>query len=210
MSIQLKWPSFHELTEEEEPHVHYYTGWEEGVLVPAFHWCYVAEITAPQYHPLRPSPLVKDHTGKEHPIVFYISDDLARSHKPFQEFKVGYTIAILYAKRKQLMDLSEGIRQENTEFKIFKCSLEKLIQESKKLELSSKECFACGKKDVKLLTCGKCKLVWYCGTDCQKSHWKHVHKSLCEDMKLLKNLVLLLTKPFQEFSSFKALESMNV
>lgn len=44
-------------------------------------------------------------------------------------------------------------------------------------------CGGCGAKDgmggASLLACGKCKKRKYCGTECQKKHWK-LHKQVCE------------------------------
>jgi hypothetical protein len=46
-------------------------------------------------------------------------------------------------------------------------------------------CGGCGAEDGKngseLLRCGKCKERKYCGTDCQKAHWKY-HKLVCKTM----------------------------
>lgn len=44
-------------------------------------------------------------------------------------------------------------------------------------------CVQCNRppaKDKKLLVCGKCKIVRYCSTDCQKKHWKAGHKDCCQ------------------------------
>ena len=40
-----------------------------------------------------------------------------------------------------------------------------------------KICGVCSKKE-NLMLCGKCKLISYCGTVCQKNHWKF-HKPFC-------------------------------
>jgi hypothetical protein len=40
------------------------------------------------------------------------------------------------------------------------------------------KCAFCGKQKEKLLACGKCKKVKYCGADCQRKHWK-THKGQC-------------------------------
>jgi hypothetical protein len=49
------------------------------------------------------------------------------------------------------------------------------------------ECARCGKlrsaDGVKLLVCVRCNLLWYCGKECQKAHWKAVHKHQCRDPK---------------------------
>lgn len=39
-------------------------------------------------------------------------------------------------------------------------------------------CRACGKEGGKLMQCGKCGVVKYCGRDCQRSDWS-VHKEVC-------------------------------
>lgn len=52
---------------------------------------------------------------------------------PF-EIKVGYTICILYAERKQFMDGTVGVRQEELEpCWAFKAPLQVVLQESEKL-----------------------------------------------------------------------------
>lgn len=43
-------PSFENLTEEEDPSMDYYDGWEMGVVTPALNWCYLSEIVLPTYH----------------------------------------------------------------------------------------------------------------------------------------------------------------
>lgn len=210
-SQELKdWPSFFELTEHYDPSTFYYTGWDEGILTPRIHWCYFAEITMANYHPFRPSVLVKDRDGNEHPIIFYLDNGEVLPGYP-HDFKVGHTLALLYPSRKMFMDMSEGIRLEDTDYKIFKCSRKQLMIESKKLESGSgsvKGCSSCGKNDLKLSACGRCKLVWYCGQDCQLNHWKEVHQGLCPDMKLLKILIALLKTPFDGFTRFSLLEMM--
>ena len=120
-------------------------------------------------------------------------------------------MAILYAEKKYFMDSSQGIRMEDYNFKVFKCSLPKLIEVGKKLEPSAtKDCHKCGKKQgepgVQLLGCGKCKLAFYCSKECQASHWRDVHRGLCGDMTLLKRLVLLLHSPFADWTSFHQLQ----
>ncbi|RPA79985.1 hypothetical protein BJ508DRAFT_377369 [Ascobolus immersus RN42] len=39
-------------------------------------------------------------------------------------------------------------------------------------------CGSCGRPDDKLLRCGRCRAIWYCGRECQRSHWK-AHKQVC-------------------------------
>ena len=46
-------------------------------------------------------------------------------------------------------------------------------------------CTMCYKKTEhkKLFDCGRCRLVKYCGKECQKKHWKR-HKNICKDQAL--------------------------
>jgi hypothetical protein len=43
------------------------------------------------------------------------------------------------------------------------------------------ECASCGKTSETLKTCTSCKLVKYCGIECQKSHWRR-HKAICKKL----------------------------
>jgi len=42
-------------------------------------------------------------------------------------------------------------------------------------------CVACGAAagGTKLRTCSRCRLARYCGRDCQRAHWKLLHKNEC-------------------------------
>ena len=54
-----------------------------------------------------------------------------------------------------------------------------------------KTCFRCGRsdldKDVTLKQCGKCEFFFYCGKECQLSHWKESnHIGECKQLQILK------------------------
>ena len=54
-----------------------------------------------------------------------------------------------------------------------------------------KTCFRCGRsdldKDVTLKQCGKCEFFFYCGKECQLSHWKELnHIGECKQLQVLK------------------------
>ena len=44
-------------------------------------------------------------------------------------------------------------------------------------------CSYCDASNVILKKCGGCRLAYYCGTDCQSSHWRIKHRYECRDMK---------------------------
>jgi hypothetical protein len=64
----LAYPSFEALTDENDPSMDYYDGWDVGCVEPSRNWCYLAD------HPMRPSALVRDREGKEHLIVYYLDN----------------------------------------------------------------------------------------------------------------------------------------
>ena len=174
-----------------------------GDLTPKCNWCYLSEIVMPNYHPSRPSALVQDRKGNNHPIVFYLDSDSSPPSNQFS-FPVGHTIALLYPHKKTFLDLTQGIRVEDTNFKVFKCSLTILLCES--IKLGKNSCYSCGTSTGQLLKCGKCTFALYCSKTCQTSHWKY-HKRLCDDIRVLDNLVKLVHSPYQDFVTMKDLES---
>eukprot|EP01083_Nonionella_stella_P070077 187279_1 len=48
---------------------------------------------------------------------------------------------------------------------------------------SRPECTKTDSKTKKFLQCSACKLVWYCGVECQKKHWKCGHRTLCKQFR---------------------------
>ena len=43
-------------------------------------------------------------------------------------------------------------------------------------------CHNCHREFDTVKQCVACKQVWYCGSDCQKRHWKAGHKEVCKRM----------------------------
>ena len=41
-------------------------------------------------------------------------------------------------------------------------------------------CSYCHSTTGKLLRCGGCKILFYCNTECQRKHWKLIHKANCK------------------------------
>lgn len=168
---------------------------------PKLNWCFLAEMEGP-FHFSRPSSILKTRYGESTRVVFYHDNYEVPFTFSFNDLQKGYTIAILYGEWKTFMDMTDGIRQEDLDsVYVFKMSLKNLLKESK---LHLKQCcFVCGETD-KLSRCSKCQFAFYCGKDCQKSHW-NTHKHVCRDMKVLKNLMESIQNPFNGFLSFKQL-----
>ena len=47
-----------------------------------------------------------------------------------------------------------------------------------RLELPHRTCAACGKQQLQMLKCSRCKAAFYCDAACQKRHWRE-HKAAC-------------------------------
>lgn len=67
-------PNFDECPNEYYPDMGFYTLKSGNYLVPTRHWCLLAEIVEMEYF-LRLRLWVKDRSGKEFPISFYIEED---------------------------------------------------------------------------------------------------------------------------------------
>ena len=61
-----------------------------------------------------------------------------------------------------------------------------------------RQCRCCGQvlvsmdRDVKLMSCGVCKITHYCNRECQKRDWKAMHKAVCSAAPIVKTLELSL------------------
>jgi hypothetical protein len=56
---------------------------------------------------------------------------------------------------------------------------------------AERKCACCGKRlrnGEKYYKCSKCKLVYYCGPECQKQHWRNGHKEVCRALAPLLEL----------------------
>ena len=97
---------------------------------------------------------------------------------------------------------------------VFPASLPELIKEvdshaeanCPKQKQRNAICFQCGKpgtSDQKLSRCNRCKSVYYCGRECQISHWKGPHKRLCQHSAMLSKLSALDFSCFHDFVNWK-------
>ena len=65
-------------------------------------------------------------------------------------------------------------------------SVEELQNNECKVKMTLQHCAKCNKVEPGLgefKRCIQCKMIVYCGRDCQKKHWKAGHKKVCVKKK---------------------------
>jgi len=68
-------------------------------------------------------------------------------------------------------------------------------------DITSFTCSNCCKEDsetVALQKCSKCGIVYYCGTECQTTHWEHGHKGECKQLRILRKYHAPYAKEIRE------------
>ena len=138
---------------------------------------------------MRPRVLLTTKLGEIYLVSFHLYNRYTPSFFKWNNLKPGSTMYILYPKPHQFLDLSEGIRQENTgTIMVFPASQEMLTQEYCFVADDSPSlCFGCGQQKEQLKRCSKCKLACYCFRDFQASHGKILLRKLCKHYQMLLN-----------------------
>ena len=114
---------------------------KDGILSPVRHWCLVGEVKEFVEY-VRPRVSIKLKNGQEIIVHFYHEKTDHPTTFKWSEIKKGKTMAILYAKRRQFMDFSIGIRQEHLDsVYIFNASLETLFQTAAEITNKTKKCW---------------------------------------------------------------------
>ena len=54
-----------------------------------------------------------------------------------------------------------------------------VISIADRMKVGGDKCDCCGKQNVKLSTCARCKMAYYCSQECQKTRWKDGHNKAC-------------------------------
>ncbi|KAL5400700.1 hypothetical protein PMIN03_012148 [Paraphaeosphaeria minitans] len=179
---QLYFPAFEECPHENDADLDYYELKDGFFLFPKRHWCLVAEIVEIEFF-IRLRLWVKDRTGHEFPVLFYIEDDQCWLDPT--RFRKGQTIAILYAEQHYFFDTTVGIRQENTStIEVFDMSPKAIISLGEEVHnrenADLRECHACGINGPSLLKCAQCNCRRYCNKQCQKRGWQQEgHRKDC-------------------------------
>lgn len=113
LSLQhlLAFPNFISCPIEDGIDLQYYRTEDGSYFRPSRHWCLFAEIGHVDYF-MRLRLRVRDRSGHEFPVAFYPEG----LEKPTPEhYKIGHTIAILYPHQHYFLDMTTGIRQEDTQ-----------------------------------------------------------------------------------------------
>ncbi|KAJ3253523.1 hypothetical protein HK103_000492 [Boothiomyces macroporosus] len=171
-----------------------YTSLDEMRTYQDNHWCLIAQIT--NYSLTQDTIVLVLQVGTV-TVEAISTQDLVQNVNSFSNLAVGNTILIMYPA------IADGRIQLNLdEMFIFNSSMEHLLQDM--ISLKSRVCFAKDCNQTKVFACNNCKIALYCGKEHQKQEWK-VHKKMCGEMAILKDVVLLFGKKQDEFKrhSFK-------
>ena len=181
-----------------------YYALDEGMYSPTRHWLIIGEIVDLNFF-IRPRATIETQYGERVLVNFHLDTPRPKFFN-WEDLKLKHTLAIFYPSSRTFMDMNQGIRQESPDTAmVFPCSLDNLASEFEgylSLVNGAKACFKCGKMesdDHKLLKCSRCKNAFYCGRDCQKSHWTQSHKKLCRLAPMLVNLAKLDFSHFENF-----------
>ncbi|KAJ3268106.1 hypothetical protein HDV01_003472 [Terramyces sp. JEL0728] len=158
------------------------------------HWCLIAQIA--NYTLSNDNIVLFLQIGSEI-VEAYSTQDLVQNVNSFSNLAIGNTIVIMYA------NVQEGrIPLNLDEMFIFNTNIKSLIQDM--ISLKSRVCFSNECDSTKVFACNNCKVALYCGKDHQRHEWK-VHKKICSEMSILKEIVLLFSKKSPVFKrhSFK-------
>ncbi|KAI0086869.1 hypothetical protein BDY19DRAFT_335096 [Irpex rosettiformis] len=175
-------PSFRDLPNDNVANFSYYHQSPPGspILLPTRHWVFLCEITR-NISLMRPHFLVKDRTGTDTQVVFYIEgENQAKFASICSQFVVGNTLAVFYADSHYFMDGSVGLRVEDVStVKVIPCSLERLLSTNANDVNIRRACSSCGTQrrdtDIPLRGCSRCKTK-YCNQECQRVDWpRHKH-----------------------------------
>lgn len=72
-------------------------------------------------------------------------------------------------------------------------------------------CFKCFEKPFSpLLRCSRCKIAWYCGSKCQKAHYKSIHGEVCKQVACMIERVEELEIPLRAVATLDLSFNMQI
>lgn len=105
-------PPFCELPDENDIDLEYFESADGFKYALRKHWCFLTEVLNVEYL-MRLRLNVKGRDGRETPVFFY-TEDRGRSLLDSLHVQEGFTVAILYAEKHGFLDMTAGIRQEDS------------------------------------------------------------------------------------------------
>lgn len=203
-------PPFESLPDENDVQDGY---WGEdpnsGVFSPASTWFFMADITNDELSQIpiyRNRISVQDRAGRNDINISFYPED---GHFDFHTLKKGHTILVTNGQKHYFLDSSSGLRIEQLDsVSVVPCSMADLLLLSKLYhEKRDRKCWWCDKEDTttpstcvpaaeasaatgpnELKKCMACKMARYCSKDCQKKHWKQIHKRTCKAVPIFRKL----------------------
>ncbi len=181
-------------------------GW---TMMPSLHWTFLFEVVEYQHVNIsgRPEVLCRDVDGEMFKLIGYFEESInPRRNDEFDRclsphIKCGRTLALRYGEKKRFMDMTVGIRLEDSHvpfLEVIPGSIKELLATADAMFESeaSATCWSCGQTFHSLKACARCKCAKYCGKECQTAHWKLVHKTHCKLMESILELTGRGRTPF--------------
>ena len=120
--------------------------------------------------------------GVERDITLAIKYYTSSADQGYEKAIRILAVVLINEAKKELKYMFQAIYRTKDALKIIKESDKGFTEFKDFLELSKSYCGGCGAENKsKLLTCGRCKFIYYCNVNCQKKHWKEGgHKQECK------------------------------
>jgi len=128
---------------------------------PRKHWCFLGQVVSSNVG-VRLTLQVEDKKGHKILAAFY-TDDRGASFQA--QCTPGSTIAVLYATQHTFPFSGPGLRlEEGAHVRVFPHTLEAMLRTSKAVFETdgTAKCEVCGRVDVNMKKCARCKTAWYC------------------------------------------------
>ncbi|KAJ7491389.1 hypothetical protein B0H11DRAFT_2008902 [Mycena galericulata] len=133
--------------------------------------------------PLSALPNIR-HSNGEALLLDIQTDRRSLRSQILPRFKMGYTIAAMYAQRTDGLNLCV---EDVSMVTIFPCGLNDLHILAYKVQATlPMTCVAEACENPASRVCAVCRLGPYCSKDCQKDRWKSAHKHECKSARQLR------------------------
>lgn len=167
---------------------------------PLFSWIFYGEIVdnkSSMSSHLRHRTLIKDPNEEICILAFYPES----GSFDFNNIKLGHTICIRQACKKNFMDGTSGVRIEqlNSVF-VIPLNNDKLMALDKSYLKwgKDKKCWNCDNGEG-VNRCSRCKVSVYCGRQCQSFHWT-IHKDQCKGKNNQMSVFIFYSNFLKKFS----------